>query len=146
MTEDFTSSVGRQISWKVVSGRKFRKNFWIKTQTRTYCNLSYICSPFLFQFHGKVLGMTLVVANLRETLVGGNIKNTSTRKNNIPQISWKCQRCLRMKNKYVYIGKNFEISPMGMKINFCAQDEEEVNRIPSKKVSPNLLKFPVIMR
>ena len=51
-----------------------------------------------------------------------------------------------MKNKYVYIGKNLENSPMGMKIYFSAQDEEEVNRIPSKKVSPNLLKFSAFMR
>ena len=56
------------------------------------------------------VGRLLVVANLKETLVGANIKNTSTGKNNKPQISRKYKRCLRMKNKYAYIGKNFENS------------------------------------
>ena len=45
MAESFENSVGRQKSWNVVSKLKFGKNFWIKTQTRTYCNLSYIFSP-----------------------------------------------------------------------------------------------------
>ena len=86
MAKSSANSIGRQKSWNVVSKWKFGKNFWIKTQTRTYLYVSYIFSLF-FQFRGKVLGRTLVVANLRETLVGGNIKNTSTGKNNIPQIS-----------------------------------------------------------
>ena len=38
-----------------------------------------------------------------------------------------------MKNKYVYFGKNSENSPMGMKIHFCAQDEEEDEQDPELK-------------
>ena len=49
MADSSANNVGRQISWKDVSRRKFRKNFWIKIQTRTYCNLSHIFISWNFQ-------------------------------------------------------------------------------------------------
>ena len=49
MAESFANNVGRQKSWKDVSRRIFRKNFWIKTQTRTYCNLIYIFKKRFFK-------------------------------------------------------------------------------------------------
>ena len=49
MAGSFSDNVGRQKSWKDVSRRIFRKNFWIKTQTRTYCNLIYIYKKKFFK-------------------------------------------------------------------------------------------------
>ena len=55
VSKSFANNVGRQKSWNDVSRRKFGKNFWIKTQTRTYLYLSYIFSHFFFNFVEKSL-------------------------------------------------------------------------------------------